>query len=292
MRSILITLGAAAVFAAALGFWLTGPNRIAEDRLAGVVGDATAGEAVFHAAGCASCHGAETAEHPLLLAGGTRLESDFGTFVAPNISMHPEHGIGAWSRQDFANAMLAGVSPEGRHYYPAFPYTSYIRMTEQDVADLWAFWQGLPASDAPSQPHELAFPFNIRRAVGAWKLLYLDEDYVTTADSAQLERGRYLAEALAHCAECHTPRDALGGLDESRWLAGAPNPSGRGTIPTLRAPAYDWSAADLAYYLESGFTPSFDTVGSSMKSVVDNLGKLPEEDRAAIAAYVKALPDL
>jgi len=292
MRRALLFLGLAAGAAAGLGVWLTAPSAIPQTRLADLTGDADAGALVFHAAGCASCHAAPESDDTLVLAGGERLESDFGTFVAPNISSHPEHGIGAWSQQDFANAVLEGVSPAGAHYYPAFPYAAYVRMTAQDVVDLWAFMQTLPAADTPSQPHDLAFPFTIRRAVGAWKMLYMDPAYVTEAPTATLERGRYLVESLAHCAECHTPRDALGGLDESQWMAGAPNPSGRGQIPGLRAPAFDWVAEDIVYYFESGFTPEFDSVGGSMKSVVDNISQLPASDREAIAAYITALPPL
>jgi mono/diheme cytochrome c family protein len=110
------------------------------------------------------------------------------------------------------------------------------------------------------------------------------------APTPELEAGRYLAEALAHCGECHTPRNAMGGLDRSRWLAGAPNPSGEGRIPNITPAALDWSAADIAEYLKSGFTPEFDTAGGSMAAVVAGTSRLSDADRAAIAAYVKAVP--
>ncbi|MEO0866508.1 MAG: cytochrome c, partial [Pseudomonadota bacterium] len=213
------------------------------------------------------------------------------TFIAPNISPHPEAGIGAWSLEDFANALRHGTSPSGQHYYPAFPYSAYIRMTDTQIADLWAFWQSLPADPTPSAAHEVGFPFNIRLSVGGWKLLYLDPDWVMAGDlSPELTRGRELVEALGHCSECHTPRNALGGLDQSRWLAGAPNPTGRGTIPALTPDKLEWSATDIAYYLESGFTPDYDSVGGHMVAVVENFAKLTAEDRAAVAAYLKALP--
>lgn len=258
--------------------------------LAALTPDPGNGEQVFIASGCASCHAATDAEGDakLVLAGGHRLESDFGTFVAPNISPHPEHGIGNWTLADFASATRAGVSPEGRHYYPAFPYSSYARMTDQDIADLWAYMQTLPTDATPSAPHEIGFPFNIRRSIGVWKMLYLDDAWVVTdAPTPELERGRYLVEALAHCGECHTPRNALGGLDRTAWLTGAPNPSGRGRIPDLSPPEFDWSAADIAYYLETGFTPEFDSAGGTMADVVANFAQLPASDRAAVAAYIK-----
>jgi len=279
-----------AALAAAAGWWITRAQPLAEDALAGLTGDAARGEAVFLAAGCASCHVAPNAEDKRVLSGGQRFASDFGSFVAPNISPDPVHGIGGWTMAQFASALKRGVSPEGQHYYPAFPYTAYARMRDRDIADLWAFWQGLPASDTPSQPHEVGFPFSIRRGVGVWKLLYLNDDWVMTGDlDPQLERGRYLVEALAHCGECHTPRGPLGGLDRANWLQGAPNPNGKGQIPGLTPDKLKWDAAEIAYYLEAGFTPDYDSAGGHMVAVVENFAKLTAEDRAAVAAYVKAL---
>lgn len=288
---IVTALGCAAVVAAGLA--VTGATPIDDTSLAGLDGDPANGESVFVASGCASCHAAPDAEADakLILAGGQRFESDFGTFIAPNISSHPEAGIGDWSLVDFASAVKRGVSPDGQHYYPAFPYASYVHMTDQDVVDLWAYWQTLPADATPSRPHEVGFPFNIRRSVGVWKQLYLTDDWVMTeAASPEVERGRYLVEALAHCGECHTPRDALGGLDRSAWLAGAPNPTGRGTIPSLTPDDLTWDPIEIAYYLETGFTPDFDSAGGHMVAVIENFAKLPASDREAVAAYLKALP--
>ena len=294
MRRILLLLTGLVIVAAGAFFALSQPLRVTPEDLAGLAGDAARGETVFWASGCASCHAAEDAEGEarLVLSGGRRLVSDFGTFVSPNVSMDPDHGIGDWTQEDFVTAVAYGTSPEGVHYYPSLPYPSYALAETQDLVDLWAFWQTLPASDAASQPHELAFPFTIRRGVGLWNLLNVPEDFVLTGDlSAEVARGRYLAEALAHCAECHTPRDALGGLDRSRWMAGAPNPSGTGTIPALTPDRLDWSAEEIALYLKDGFAPDFDTAGGSMADVVKNLANLTDEDRMAIALYFKALPD-
>lgn len=289
----LIGLAAGLAVVVAAGLFITRASPVESGALDGLVADATAGETVFIASGCASCHAAPEAEGDakLVLAGGQRFPSDFGTFVAPNVSTHPEAGIGDWTLHDFASAVTRGVSPDGRHYYPAFPYASYVRMTDQDVADLWAYWQTLPADATPSQPHDVGVPFNIRRAVGVWKLLYLDETWVMeTTDAPEVERGRYLVEALAHCGECHTPRTALGGMDRSAWLAGAPNPSGRGTIPSLTPDDLTWGPTEIAYYLQSGFTPDYDSAGGHMVAVIENFAKLPESDRTAVAAYLKALP--
>lgn len=287
MRRLLKVLVPIAVIAVGLGLWLTAPTRVDAARFEALTGDAARGETVFTAAGCASCHHAPDSEDKLVLAGGQAFPSDFGTFYAPNISPS-EEGIGGWSIVDLANAVTQGVSPEGEHLYPAFPYTSYTKMEDQDVADLHAYIMSLEPSDAASKPHDVGFPFNIRRSLGGWKLLFFTDDYVMPAGDN--ERGRYLVETLAHCGECHTPRNALGGLDKGRWLAGAPNPSGQGTIPALTPDKLTWSATDVAYYLETGFTPDFDSVGGHMAEVVDNFSKLPAEDRAAVAAYVKALP--
>lgn len=293
MRRILRLVALLALIGAAAAFWVTQPQPLPAAALAGLTGDAVNGERVFHLSGCASCHAAPGAEGEarLVLAGGERFETAFGTFVAPNISTDADHGIGGWTLPQFANAVMRGLSPEGAHYYPAFPYAAYSRATPQDIADLWAFWQGLPASDTPSVPHDLAPPWSIRRAVGVWKWLYMPTDWVVAGTlSQEARRGRYLVEVLGHCAECHTARDGLGGLVTARWLAGAPNPSGRGSIPNITPAALDWSAEDIAIYLSSGFTPEFDVVGGSMAHVVENLAQVPEEDRLAIAAYLAAVP--
>ena len=294
LRGILLFLIAAAVIGGAAGLWLSQPRPLGEEAVAGVEGDAARGETLFWAGGCASCHAASEAEGEakLVLAGGQRLASDFGTFIAPNISPDPGQGIGGWSDLDMVNAMLRGISPAGRHYYPAFPYTSYTRMSVQDVVDLKAFLDTLPASGAESADHEMGFPFTIRRGIGLWKRLYLDAGWILTeAADPLVQRGRYLVEGPAHCGECHTPRDGFGGLDTARWLEGAPNPSGEGTIPSLAPGDFDWSATDIAYYLETGFTPEFDSAGGHMAKVVENMAKLPAEDRQAVAAYLKALPE-
>ncbi|QDZ01082.1 c-type cytochrome [Nitratireductor mangrovi] len=289
------------VFGAAGGllFWfLTGPNRLPQQTIAALpAGDAVRGERIFWAGGCTSCHARPKAEGDavLELAGGLRLETPFGTFVAPNISPHVRDGIGGWSVGDFANAMMRGVSPEGRHYYPAFPFTSYARMEPGDVADLFAFLKTLPEVEGRAPGHELGFPFNIRRGLGLWKMLYLDPaPVVALADDApeEVARGRYLVEGPGHCGECHSPRDAIGGLRKDEWLAGAVAAEGDGIVPNITSGegGIGWSAGEIAYYLESGFTPDFDTAGGAMVAVQKNMAKLPAEDREAIAAYLKAVP--
>ncbi len=289
MARFLRLIAVAGVLAAAFTWWMTGAPDPAHGQLAVYDPDIEAGQSVFLAAGCASCHKSPGSQDDTVLAGGAALQSDFGTFYAPNISSDPTHGIGGWSRDDFAHAVRAGVSPSGRHYYPAFPYASYSRMTDQDVVDLWAFMQTLPADQTASRDHDLPFPVTIRRGIGVWKALYLNTDWAIEVP-ASLERGQYLVEALGHCAECHTPRGPLGALDVNRWMAGAPNPSGTGSIPALTPDHLDWLAEDVAYYLETGFTPDFDSAGGSMAAVVRAWSQLPVEDRDAVGAYIAALP--
>lgn len=247
------------------------------------------GEAVFHAGGCASCHGEK-------LEGGHEMHTPFGTFRVPNISPHPESGIGGWSDLDLANAMLRGLSPDGQHYFPAFPYTSYTRMEPQDIVDLKAYLDTFSPVGNAVADHDIGFPWNLRRGIGLWKIRYLEDSWVVAeADSAEIEHGRYLVEALGHCGECHTPRDAFGGPDNSAWLSGGPNPDGEGKVPDItprEGGLADWSAADIAYYLESGFTPDYDTAGGSMVAVQENFARLTDDDRAAVAAYLKALPEV
>ncbi|WP_172295279.1 cytochrome c [Pseudoruegeria sp. HB172150] len=293
MRRFLLFLVVLIVIGAAVFWWITKPVTASAEVLEGIEPDLAQGELVFYAGGCASCHAAVDAsgEDKLVLSGGQGFASPFGTFYAPNISSDPDAGIGDWSALDLYNAMHNGVSPEGSHYYPAFPYASYIRATPEDIVSLHAFLQTLPASDAANTPHDVGFPFNIRRSLGGWKWLFLNDDWVVNADLDPVQtRGRYLAEALGHCGECHTPRNALGGLETTKWLSGAPNPAGRGSFPNITPGALDWSEADLIEYFTSGFTPDFDSAGGHMALVVQNLAELPEEDRAAIAAYLKMVP--
>lgn len=299
MRDWIFRLAVIAVLGAGAFWLLTEPERLSAAVLTVSSGDAARGETVFHASGCASCHSAPKAkdEAKRVLEGGQRFATPFGTFVAPNISPDPEAGIGGWSFVDFATAMRKGVSPDGRHYYPAFPYASYARATDQDLADLWAFMQTLPRASRANEPHEVGFPFSIRRGLGLWKMVALpspDEPIATLEGrGADLERGRYLVEGLGHCGECHTPRNAIGALDTERWLGGAPTMDGSGRVPNITPGAKDigsWSAADIAEYLKSGFTPDFDTAGAEMVAVIENTAQLTDDDRAAIAAYLKAVP--
>ncbi len=285
--------------AGAAAFWLaTAPTRLGSESIGQLGhGDATRGERIFWAGGCTSCHARPAADGgaKLELAGGRELKTPFGTFVPPNISPDKESGIGNWSVEDFANAMMRGVSPEGDHLYPAFPYSSYARMKPTDVADLYAFMMTLPAVSGAAPDNKIAFPFNIRRGIGLWKLAYLSDKPVIDlpVDAAEpLALGRYLVEGPGHCGECHSPRDVFGGVKKPLWLAGAIAAEGPGIVPNItpKGSIGDWSASDIASYLETGFTPDFDSVGGAMVEVQKNMARLRPEDRDAIAAYLKFVP--
>jgi mono/diheme cytochrome c family protein len=261
------------------------------------------GEYIFYAGGCASCHAVpatDRCDNPrtkedFQLVGGRCLKTEFGTFYVPNISPDKDSGIGGWSTDDFIKAMTKGVAPDGSNLYPAFPYASYQHMTRADLVDLKGFLDTLPAVASKVPKHELSFPYNIRAGLSVWKGLYLDGKTFQPdpAKSAQVNRGAYLVEGPGHCGECHTPRTKLGGMDKSKWLGGAPNPEGKGTVPNLTPDENGlgkWSEKDIAFALETGFIPSGDSMGGTMARVQQNMAKLTKEDREAIAAYLKSIP--
>ena len=284
-----------AVVAAAGFYLLTQPVTVPAEALAAYKPNLKNGQTMFNAGGCASCHAIPGQEDKTRLGGGLAMHSQFGTFKVPNISPDPEHGIGAWTELDFVNAMTRGVGRHGEHLYPAFPYTSYQRMALGDVRDLFAFMKTLPKDSTPSTAHELPFPFNLRRGLGLWKMVYLDGKTFPPDPSraALLNRGAYLVEGPGHCAECHSPRTLIGGIQADLRFAGGPDPEGRGWVPNITPHAdgmASWSRDDISALLETGLTPEYDSVGSSMADVVENTSKLSPEDRAAMAAYLKSLP--
>lgn len=279
-------------------FWvLTTPKKHDVKAFAGLSGDPIKGALVFAASGCASCHSAKQGD-PLILSGGRTFPSDFGTFFAPNISPDRDKGIGGWSLIQFANAVSFGTSPTGQHYYPAFPFSTYQNMELADIADLYSYIRTLPESNTQSKPHDVPFPFSIRRGLGLWKMAFMTQGFHLESkglSEAEL-RGRYLVEAMGHCTECHTSRNALGGLRRDLWLAGAPNPDGKGKIPNITPHSQgikEWAKIDIVTYLNSGFTPEYDSAGGAMAEVIENMKQLPPRDLEAIAAYlmkIKALP--
>jgi mono/diheme cytochrome c family protein len=251
------------------------------------------GLTAFNAGGCSSCHAVPGQPDRLRLGGGLAVPSPFGTFYAPNISSDPVDGIGRWTEAEFVDAVTKGISPAGFHYFPAFPYPSYQHAKVEDVRDLFAYLKTLTAVSGKVRDHDVPFPFNVRRNIGIWKLLFMDGKpfMPDAARSAKWNRGAYLVNGLGHCAECHSPRNLLGGIITAQRFAGGPNPEGEGWVPNITQKGIgDWSAQDIADFLETGQMPDGDNAGGSMARVIKNISQLNPEDRAAIAEYLKSLP--
>jgi mono/diheme cytochrome c family protein len=293
LRKLIVLAAVAAAVGLGVFWFVTIPATVPASALGPHTPNLVNGRTMFFAGGCASCHATPDQDDRLRLGGGLALKSPFGTFYVPNISPDPIDGIGRWSEADFVTAMTKGTSPDGRHYYPAFPYTSYQRMTHGDLRDLFAHIRTLTPVQGRVRDHDLPFPFNIRRTLGGWKLLFLDGRPFERDPSRPPDwnRGAYLVNGPAHCAECHSPRNALGGIVADKRFSGGPNPEGEGWIPNITQHALkDWPAKDIEYLLETGDTPSGDSVGGQMTAVVRNTRELSAADRAAMAAYIKSLP--
>ena len=256
------------------------------------------GAYVFRAASCYSCH-TDIKNGGTALAGGRALKTPFGVIYSPNITPDVETGIGGWSLDDFTRALREGVAPDGSHYFPAFPYTAFTGISDADARDLKAYLDSVPAVRQANKPHELGAPFGWRFLLAPWKWLFFDSGRFEPdpARSETWNRGAYLATAMAHCAECHTPRNALGGLETDMWMAGtadgpegelAPNITPHGGTGIGR-----WSQADIAELLKSGFKPDFDNIQGVMAEAVDHgFTYLTDDDRAAIAEYILSLPPI
>ncbi|MGJ4959475.1 c-type cytochrome [Bradyrhizobium sp. HKCCYLRH2015] len=292
LRRLLLALCVLGAAGLTVFWWLTQPSTITL-AAATRAPDLANGQEMFNIGGCASCHAVPNQPDRLKLGGGLPLSSPFGTFYAPNISPDPTDGIGRWSEAEFVNAVVRGVSPGGSHYYPAFPYPSYAAAKIDDVRDLFAYMKTLPPVAGASRAHDMPFPFNIRRTVGVWKLLFFDgKPFAANASRpAEWNRGAYLVSTFGHCAECHSPRNALGGIVSAQRLAGGPEPEGQGFVPNITQKGLsDWSESDISYFLETGQLPDGDNVGGSMARVIRNTSQLSPEDRKAMAVYLKWLP--
>ena len=292
LRKIVVSL----LVLAAIGlmaFWsVTTPAAVSPRALGSHTPDLDNGRTMFFAGGCAACHATPKQNDRTRLGGGLALKSPFGTFHVPNISPDPKDGIGGWTEAQFVTAMVKGTSPADTHYYPAFPYASYQRMRFEDLRDLFAFIKTLPAVAGRVRDHELPFPFGVRRLLGGWKWLFLDGKPFAPdpAQSAEWNRGAYLVNGPGHCAECHSPRDALGGIVAAQRFAGGRNPEGEGFVPNITPSGLkSWSVGDIEELLATGMTPEGDSVGSSMTAVVRNTAQLAPADRKAMAVYLKSL---
>jgi mono/diheme cytochrome c family protein len=256
--------------------------------------DAKRGQYVAKAAGCVGCH-TEAKEGAVPFAGGRALKTPFGTFFGPNITPERDAGIGRWTESDFFKAMRRGERPDGANYFPAFPYASFTRITDQDLRDLWAYLRTLPPSTRKNQPHDVSFPYGVRLLVTPWKWLFftpgaLPPDARLTAAAA---RGRYLVQALGHCGECHTPRNFLGGPKTDRFLAGGKGPDGK-NVPNLTPTRLKkWSDSELKDFLTTGMYSDGDVPAEAMAEVIRNTtNQLTPQDLEALVAYLRAIPAL
>jgi len=257
------------------------------------------GQYLATAGNCVTCHTAEDGE---MMAGGLPFETPFGRLYSTNITPDDETGIGAWTVEQFLASMRLGVRPDGTHLYPAFPYTSFTKVRDEDVMAIFAYLKTLPAVRAPAPANELAFPFNVRALMIAWKALFFDDGEFVHDEtmSDDWNRGAYLVEGLAHCGACHTPRNALGAEDNGRYLAGgayldrvpgggyrtwsAPNLTSSDTGLSL------WSREDLVQYLETGRNSFLDSTGPMNEVIMNSTSRLTASDVAAMTTYLEALP--
>ena len=254
------------------------------------------GEYIFHAAGCAACHTDVDNDGPPL-AGGRALKTPFGTFYSPNITPDPVHGIGGWSDEDFVRALREGVAPNGSHYYPSFPYTSYTHMRREDMLAIKEYLFSRDPVARPNRSHELPWYLSFRRILWFWKLMYFDEDEFEedAGRPAAWNRGAYLVQALGHCAECHSPRNYLGAIKTGMRFAGTHSGPGGGagpkSTPDGQTGIGGWPRGDVAYFLQTGATPDGDYIGGEMAEVIDeSLSRLDRSDLDAIAGYLRSIP--
>lgn len=255
-------------------------------------GNAKRGEYLSKAGGCLGCH-TEAREGAVPYAGGRALKTPFGVFYGPNITSHPQAGLGRWSEADFMRAMREGRRPDGAHYFPAFPYPSFTKISDPDLRDLWAYLRSLPPDPRAGRPHELKFFYRSRFLVGLWKRLFFTPGAFVpdTQRSAVLNRGAYLVQALGHCGECHTPRNWLGAMKQDRFLGGAKGDDGSPNLTPTRLKKKD--DAELKDFLLTAMTPDGDVAAESMGEVVRNTtSQLTPQDLDALIAYLRSLPPL
>jgi mono/diheme cytochrome c family protein len=257
-------------------------------------GDAKRGEYLAKAGGCIGCH-TEEKKDAVPFAGGRVLKTPFGTFYGPNITPHPQSGIGRWSEADFFRAMREGDRPDGKNYFPAFPYTSFTKIVDRDLRDLWAYLRTLPPSARADQEHDLKFPFGWRFLVTFWKWFFFTPGPFTKLPGLSdiANRGAYLVQALGHCGECHTPRNFLGGPKMSRFLAGGKGPDGKEVANLTPTGLKKQSDREIADFLTTGMTAEGDVPAEAMGEVITNTtSKLAPEDLNALIAYLRTLPPI
>jgi mono/diheme cytochrome c family protein len=274
------TLLVVALVVLAVVYWVFALPSVDNPEIATDAASIERGAYLYQAGGCGSCHEPAGAEGP---SGGYEIESPFGgTFHVPNITPDAETGIGGWTGRDFLLAMKHGRKPSGGFYWPAFPYRSYKGMSDEEVLDLAAYLQSIPAISNEVVPHDLpAWQFSWQMA--GWNIManFLEGTPPAISDDPQIQRGAYLARVMGHCGECHTPRNALGITQLGSEFAGVDM-----VAPEINPVALSsWSQEDFVALLQLGMTPNFDFVGGEMEDVIKHTSQLTEEDQAAYAAF-------
>ena len=250
------------------------------------------GEYVALTSDCVACH--QTKDRKEDLSGGFAVETPFGTLYSSNITPDKETGIGNWTEQQFADAVMNGKGPNGP-LYPAMPYTSYVKMTDQDIHDLWNYLQTVTPVKNKVVENQLAFPFNIRYLMLGWKRLFFDASQLQndTGKSAQWNRGRYLVEGAAHCSMCHTPRNPFGAEIKSKNYTGANLQNW--FAPSLRNSKVhglgNWSEEDIVSYLKTGSNRLTVASGPMAEAINASFQYFHDDDLVAMANYVKSLAD-
>ncbi|MVO17614.1 c-type cytochrome [Parasedimentitalea huanghaiensis] len=287
-----VGLVAAIAAATGLGAVIAWPIGVLPPPLIELEGDVNRGAYLARASGCIACH-SDFRSGGAPLAGGVQLETPFGAIYSPNLTTDSQEGIGDWDVQKFAVAVRQGISPDGSPYYPAFPYPFYMNFTDQEIVDLWAAFQTVPASDTPSREPELMFPFNQRWGMKLWRAAFLEPPHTdpVPGNDGIWNRGRELVEGAAHCAACHTGRNFAGArMSDTEHFQGNADLPGGDKSPAIDAETLrerGWTVESLAYGLRSGIMPDGDVFGGGMGEVV-NYGTsfLTDADRTAIATYL------
>ena len=251
------------------------------------------GEYLARAGNCMACH---TAPGGTPWAGGRAMDTPFGTIYTSNLTPDPTTGLGQWTADDFWKALHEGRARDGRLLYPAFPYTSYTRVTRADADAIWAWLQTLPPVEQPNRPHALRFPYDTQAALLAWRALYFKPG-VFVADATKSEdwnRGAYLVQGLGHCSACHAPRNALGASSDPDALAGGLMPLQNWYAPSLTSPheagVADWAKDDIVALLRDGVSGNATVAGPMAEVVFGSTQYLSAADLDAMAVYLKSLP--
>ena len=282
----------------ALLWWLSRPEPLPALAVSGdnlPETDINRGEYLVNIAGCVSCH-TDADNGGAHLAGGVKLDTPFGSFFAPNITADRETGIGGWSFADFAGAMHLGITPAGARYYPAFPYTSYTHIHFSDLRAMYDYLQGTPPIRLRNKPHDTPWYIN-RLLLPAWQALFFRPGVFQAGavHDESLKRGAYIANALTHCSECHTPRNLFGATRPELFLAGSEDGPDGDPVPNITASEADgigdWDEDELLLYLEEGELPDGDYAGGAMVDVIDNsTSMMNPADLQGVIRYLLSVP--